>query len=226
MEEILHDVKTTRGGVYCLSFDSETSPLYKQHARNWIWDCVEQCVIRHDMDGRKIYLSREIVGLDPDDEEEVVRVSGTKFDYRQTALRSSDDPRPLPVENVASTAETAQETDERGETLSETKMMQDPPSCCVRFSDSYLKSIGWGKLDPSMCEPLDKQEDDSDASSENSYDEVEVHNTSDGPVMLKQKYEWKGTPGLSQLFLKTTGCEMMKRVDKLVQLSHDHDVVS
>lgn len=224
MEEILHDVKTTRGGVYCLSFDAESSPVYLEHAGEWIWDCLQQCVIRHDGQGNKRYLSREIAGLEPDDEEEVVRVSGTKFDYRQSALRSSDDPRQLPVVNPP-TKTVLEEATERGEMWSDIKTVQDPPACCVRFSDSYLKSVGWGKLDPSMCESVEKQDDDSDNSSEDSYDEVEIHNTSDGPVLLKKKYEWSGAPGLSEIFKKTTGCEMMKQVDKFVRGSANRQPV-
>lgn len=63
MAEILHDVRTTRGGVYCVTFDEESSEKYVEHAGEWVWDCVEMCVIRHDAEGNKIYLSREIVGL-------------------------------------------------------------------------------------------------------------------------------------------------------------------
>ena len=84
----------------------------------------------------------------------------------------------------------------------------------MRFTDEHLRSIGWGKVDLSMCEK--KKEEDSDSSSEDSYDEAEIHNTSDGPVMLKMNYEWTGAPGVSDMVKKMTGCQLMREIDKLM----------
>lgn len=148
-------------------------------------------------------------------------MSGTRFDYRQRALRSSDDPRGLVVEEPEPAPARAPERGERGVEQRgtwTTKILEDLPECCVRFSDEHLRSIGWGVLDAGKMNKT-TEHDDSDSSSEDSCDEVQMHNTSDGPVMIKRKYEWTGAPGLSEIVKKTTGCQMMSEIENFVRTS-------
>ena len=66
----------------------------------------------------------------------------------------------------------------------------------------------------------DDDESDCDTSSVDSTEEIEFHNTSEGPVMIRRSPRWHGAPALTHLLQTHSGADLMAGLDALAAKKH------
>lgn len=229
MAIVVFSVPITRGGRYDITLDADGASIFVQHELDWRFDCVTKTVYRNApglSDGpdqspvnRHVQLGRAILGLTHGNPAKVFHAEGNALDYRKTHLTLIDPNRNLSNSGPA----IAPAHQQQGSTSHPPPVVEiDNPPCSKVFSLAELRAM---KFDyhPTHYAPRpdthqaddDDDESDPDTSSVDSTEEIEFHNTSEGPVMIRRSPQWHGAPALTHLLQTHSGADLMAGLDAL-----------
>ena len=227
MVVLIFSVPTTRGGRYDITLDAEAAATFLEHELDWRFDCINRTVYRNapavsnDADdtprNRHVLLGRAILGLAHGDPAKVFHAEGNALDYRKTHLTLTNPNRNLSNSGPA-IAPSHQQEGSASQQPDVPVVQFDNPPCSKVFNLTELRAMkfNYNPLHYSHVTPNEDDDSDSyDSASVSSAEEVEIHNTSDGPVIISSSPKWHGAPALTHLLQTHTGADLMAGLDAL-----------
>ena len=216
-------------GRYDITLDADGASIFVQHELDWRFDCVTKTVYRNapglsdgpdqSLVNRHVQLGRAILGLTHGNPAKVFHAEGNALDYRKTHLTLID-----PNRNLSNSGPAIAPAHQQQDSTSHPPLVVeiDNPPCSKVFSLAELRAMKFN-YHPTHYAPRpdthqaddDDDESDCDTSSVDSTEEIEFHNTSEGPVMIRRSPRWHGAPALTHLLQTHSGADLMAGLDAL-----------